>query len=216
MSRRSDRRSPLGGASGAGLAIALVAAAAPASAGCSQLPDKRSLMERLAEAPLAFIGTVKAVGNGAVRFAVEHAFGGVSDREVAVPRPAAGGCVFAFAVGDRWLYAGARAGDASIRLGRADEATADAIGRLRRSDDARLQLPAQWQACQSDAQCVPIGYDCSSTAAAASHEAQARTQAWKIGGDPRTLDCSAPPATIQRIKPLCVAGRCGSWSVHLQ
>lgn len=216
MSRRRERRSSLLNGAGGGLfAIALLSAPALALAGCAQVADKRSLMQRLAESRVAFIGTVKAVGIDSVRFAVEHAFNGAAARELAVARPAPGGC-FDFAVGDRWLYAGARAGDPSLRLGRADETGPDAIGRLRRSDDARLQLPARWQACESDSQCVAIGYGCSSTAAAAPYEAEARTQAWKIGGDPRSMECSTQPATIQRIKPLCVAGRCGSWSVHLE
>jgi len=208
MRARRLRSRPLARAGGAGLAIAFFSAAAPAAAGCAAPDDARSSEQRLAGASLAFIGRVRAVDADRVRFEVEHVLGGVAGRELVVAVPA--GCA-GFAVGDRWLYAG----DASIRLGRGDDAGRDAIGRLRRSDDSALRLPPSWQACRADAECVPIAYGCSiPTAAAAPHREAAQEQAWRNGGDPRMMECARRPATEQPIRPLCVAGRCGSWSLQ--
>lgn len=97
-------------------------------------------------------------------------------------------------------------------LGRAEDASATALGRLRRRDDSRLSLPAEWQICSRASQCVALPYGCSTTSVVSQHESAARKQAWRMGGDPRMLGCAGPPANTPDFPaPLCVAGRCGAW-----
>jgi hypothetical protein len=119
-------------------------------------------------------------------------------------------CVIAFEPGDRWLYAGDTAEQPSVRLGLASEATAVAMGRLRREDDGQLSLPAQWQACTADAQCVVLTYGCARTAVNAAREAAARAKIGKTTG----VGCKGAVANVEPLpNPLCVASRCGTWVI---
>jgi hypothetical protein len=121
-------------------------------------------------------------------------------------------CDIQFGVGQRWLFGGVTQLDPSVMLGRADESSAAALGRLHRKDDARSSFPAEWQLCAEAAQCVMLPYGCSKTSVVLEHEPAARRQAWRIGGDPSLRECAGPPANTQDFHPpLCVAGRCGAW-----
>ncbi|HBL19185.1 MAG TPA: hypothetical protein DD417_21115 [Elusimicrobia bacterium] len=193
------------------LTSALFAYGAPAGA-CSIKPDPRPFSERLAAAPIAFIGVVTAVNAKETRFKIEHALHGVTGTKTTVRNSPPSTCVIQFEVGARWLFAGDMMMDPSIPLGPATEMTETTMGLVLRHDDTRLKFPAEWQACKKDEQCRLVGYGCSVTAAAAAHEPAARAQAWELGGDPRTMNCTDSGVT-QLDKPLCVAKKCGAWYI---
>jgi hypothetical protein len=207
---KSPRQRPPGGAR-LGLALALALAAQGAWA-CKFVQPTQPFSQRLSEAPLVFIGVVSQASDSSVVFTVEHPLRGIDAKSFTLPRTGLSSCHIRFGVGERWVFGGEYLMEPSMLLGRAEDASATSMGRLRRRDDSRLSLPAEWQICSRASQCVAVPYGCSMTSVVSQHESVARKQAWRIGGDPRMLECARPPANTPDFPtPLCVAGRCGAW-----
>ncbi|HOX69168.1 MAG TPA: hypothetical protein PKV56_15010 [Burkholderiaceae bacterium] len=185
---------------------------------CAVPQDERPHSQRLADAPLAFIGTVTSMSGLRVTFAVHHAINGSPGPSTTVEVLSPSTCSIAFAVGQRWLYAGPATSQPSVLLlAKARSAPATDFGRLRRVDDARAQLPAAWQTCTANAQCEPVPIGCQRTSANAANVAAARAQSTKLLGDHRAMDCATPPVEIQPLaSPQCVASRCGHWFLDLR
>ena len=185
---------------------------------CTVPQDLRPYSQRLADAPLAFIGTVTSVSGLRVTFAVHHAINGSLGTTTTVEALSPSTCSIAFAVGQRWLYAGPATSQPSVLLiANARSTPATDFGRLRRADDSRAQFPAAWQACTVNAQCEPVPIGCQRTAANAANVTAARTQSMKILGDHRAMECATPPEEIQPLaSPQCVASRCGHWFLDLR
>ena len=185
---------------------------------CTVAQDLRPYSQRLADAPLALIGTVTSVSGLRVTFAVHHAIKGSPGTTTTVEALSPSTCSIAFAVGQRWLYAGPATSQPSVLLlAKAHSAPATDFGRLRRVDDARAQLPAAWQTCTANAQCEPVPIGCQRTSANAANVAAARAQSTKVLGDHRAMECATPPEEIQPLaSPQCVAARCGHWFLDLR
>lgn len=194
--------------------LALVAS--QEAAACRFSLDKRPLSDRMREAPLLFVGVVSASTESSVTFDVEHPIHGnaVASQplKIALSMPKSS-CSIRFVVGDRWLYGGDTVPAPSSHLGRADQASAEAIGRLRRQPDASLDLPATWQLCEADSQCRSLAYGCSSTAVNGMFFEPARRQAWAKSGNPATVNCINYDPAVKLDRPLCVARRCGTWAL---
>lgn len=185
---------------------------------CTVPLDLRPYSQRLADAPLAFIGTVTSVSGLRVEFAVHHAINGAPGQSTAVEALTPSTCSIAFAVGQRWLYAGPATSQPSVLLlANARSTPANDFGRLRRVDDTRAQFPAAWQACTAIAQCEPVPIGCQRTAANSANVTAARAQSMKILGDYRAMECATPPQEIQPLaSPQCIASRCGHWFLDLR
>lgn len=185
---------------------------------CTVPQDVRPYSQRLADAPLAFIGTVTSVSGMRVTFAVHHAINGTPGPSTAIEALTPSTCSIAFAVGQRWLYAGPATSQPSVLLlANARSTPANDFGRLRRVDDTRAQFPAAWQACTANAQCEPVPIGCQRTAANAASAVAARTQSTKVLGDHRAMECATPPEEIQPLaSPQCIASRCGHWFLDLR
>lgn len=185
---------------------------------CTVPQDLRPSSQRLAETPLAFIGTVTSVSGLRVTFAVHHAINGAPGSSTTVEASPPSTCSIAFAVGQRWLYAGPATSHPSVLLiANARTTPATDFGRLRRADDARAQFPAAWQDCTANAQCEPVPIGCQRTAADAANVTAARAQSMKILGDHRAMECATPPQEIQPLaSPQCIASRCGHWFLDLR
>ena len=204
---------PLGGCLRAALlATALIALLQPAQAlsACTSTsttpPDPRPLLLQLPELPMAFVGTVRSLSAGELRWSVEQALRGApgSDWVVALPP---GDCAQPFRPGERWFYGGVSLRDPSRRLG---DAALPLVRHWARHHDLHLRLAA-WQTCADATQCVAIDYGCSLTAAHRDHVDAARQRAWARGGDPRNQSCDSPA----RVEPVlaCIALRCGVWQL---
>jgi hypothetical protein len=87
---------------------------------CEPAPDGRPLLDRLAAAPVLFVGRVTAVTATHVTLAVESAVRGTTGRRHTAPRD--GTCGPAFAVGEHWIFAGAQDGAPSVRITRRRDA----------------------------------------------------------------------------------------------
>ena len=177
---------------------------------------RRPLPLLLAEAPAVFVGTVEVVTPDSVTFQVEHAIKGVVEgRRVIKYETPVNTCTIRFEPGARWLYAGDSQPTGSRWLERTGGVASakDAIGGLTRENDALIGLPAAWQACSTDAQCHTVPYGCSTTAAAVTHLADARALAVKRGGDPASVECQRNTTAWRVPKALCIASRCGSWTL---
>lgn len=145
-------------------------------------------------------------------FTVHHAIKGSLAALTTIDALPPSTCSISFAVGQRWLYAGPATSQPSVFL-RTDARSASPsdFGRLQRVDDARAQLPSDWQTCTQSPQCEPVPIGCQRTAANSANAAAARAQAIRVVGDHRAMECATGPAEIQHIGPQCVAGRCGHW-----
>lgn len=179
---------------------------------CSVPQDLRPYSQRLADAPLAFIGTVTSVSGLRVTFSVHHAIKGSPGTTTTVEALSPSTCSIAFTVGQRWLYAGPATSQPSVLL----KADARAVlpsdfGRFQRVDDARARLPPDWQSCSQSAQCEPVPIGCQRTAANSANAAAARAHAIRFAGDHRAMECATGPEEIQHVGPQCVGGRCGHW-----
>ena len=185
---------------------------------CTVPQDLRPSSQRLAETPLAFIGTVTSVSGLRVTFAVHHAINGAPGSSTTVEASPPSTCSIAFAVGQRWLYAGPATSHPSVLLiANARTTPATDFGRLRRADDARAQFPTAWQDCTANAQCEPVPIGCQRTAANAANVTAARAHSMKILGDHRAMECATPPQEIQPLaSPQCIASRCGHWLLDLR
>ena len=185
---------------------------------CTVPQDLRPYSQRLADAPLVFVGTVTSVSGLRVTFAVHHAINGSPGTTTTVEALSPSTCSIAFTAGQRWLYAGPATSHPSVLLiANARTTPATDFGRLRRADDARVQFPAAWQACTVNAQCEPVPIGCQRTAANAANVTAARAQSMKILGDHRAMECATPPEEIQPLaSPQCVASQCGHWFLDLR
>lgn len=85
-------------------------------AACTGPQDLRPDSQRLAEARLAFIGTVTAVSGQRVTFAIHHVINGTPGPSTTVEALSPSTCSSAFTVGQRWLYAGLTTSQPSVLL----------------------------------------------------------------------------------------------------
>ncbi len=69
-------------------------------------PDERPYSQRLADAPLAFVGTVTSMSGLRITIAVHHAINGSPGSSTTVEALPPSTCSIVFAVGQRRLYAG--------------------------------------------------------------------------------------------------------------
>lgn len=179
---------------------------------CTVPQDQRPYSQRLAVTPLVFIGTVTTVSGLRVTFDVHHAIHGSPGSSTTIEALPPSTCSIAFAVGQRWLYAGPATSQPSVLLkADANSATSSDFGRFQRVDDARARFPSEWQSCAQNAQCEPVPIGCQRTAANSANAAAARAQAIRVVGDHRTMECATGSSEIQHIGPQCVSGRCGHW-----
>lgn len=186
---------------------------------CSPAIDNRSFDERLAAAPVAFIGTVLSVDGSRTTFAVEHALHPASlDKRYVIDQPQRSTCTNVFEVGQKWLFAGGNTYEPSMRLdvGRsASKWDGETLGRLQRSDDKALELLPEFTRCSSDAQCVRLAYNCSSTSVNAASLSQAKKHVFGARRAARPEAVSCPAADISKSigipGVMCHVGRCGGW-----
>lgn len=199
------------------LALSLVAAAlccpSAAAAGgeaCGAAPapvaEEAPLQQRLAASPLAFVGSLRSVDGGVLRFSVELALRGSPGPEYLAINPPAG-CGHHFRPGERWLFAGVLRQLPSRRLGLASRPLASQAWRI---DDLPLGLSA-WQRCDDAGQCLAVDNGCLLTAAHRDHWPAARDQAWRRGGDPRAMSCE--PRVRDDLVLACIDQRCGAWQI---
>jgi hypothetical protein len=185
---------------------------ATATLACAVPGDLRPYSHRLAEAPLAFVGTVAAVTGLRVTFNVHHAIHGSPGSSATIDALPPSTCSISFAVGQRWLYAGPATSQPSVLLqADARSARSSDFGRFQRVDDARARFPSDWQSCTQNSQCEPVPIGCQQTAANSANAAAARAHAIRVVGDHRAMECATGPAEVQHIGQQCVAGRCGHW-----
>lgn len=185
----------------------------PAGA-CSPVVDNRSYGERLAAEQLAFVGVVTAVQGRKVSFEVAHTIKGADQKIRVIEAATPSTCAISFAAGQKWLYAGNMTFSPSVLLrAETSKATGTEPERFQRSDDKRLGLPAGWQACTSNEQCVPVTGGCISTAANVANAESARRRAIEVAGDPRALECARKQDVATIVAPQCVQARCGAWVI---
>lgn len=79
-----------------------------------------------------------------------------------------------------------------------------------RLDDSRLNFPIEWQECSSDNQCSTIAYGCTTTAVNKDFRRQAESNAWLLGGDPRTINCAFSDDGLVKLTR-CENNRCGDF-----
>lgn len=128
---------------------------------CTVPQDQRPYSQRLADTPLAFIGTVTAVSGLRVTFAVHHAIQGAPGTSTTIEALSPSTCTIAFTVGQRWLYAGPATSQPSVLLqADARPARSSDFGRFQRVDDARARFPSDWQSCTQNSQCEPVPIGC--------------------------------------------------------
>ena len=207
----------------ASLSVLAFAAAAgtPCAMACSTPADIRSYAQRLAESPTAFVGTIQSIdGTGKhVTFAVHHTVSGLQGRTggvVAVDAYPPCSAAVAFAVGQRWLYAGADSWSPSVLLmSNAAAASARDFGRMRRFDD-RLAMPPRWQSCKSNLQCASVPVGCNTTAVNLEHAIEARRLSVKVLGDPAAMNCKILSNPAMLSAPQCVESRCGAWGIDFE
>ncbi len=165
---------------------ALALAAALDSSACKFKPDPRPIETRLAERPLAFVGTVLSVSetDAVVSFSIESPIRGVKagqkTAEVALNKTS---CGLEFKKGQRWLFAGNDQMSLSTVL---------AAGRsyLRPAPEAELDIPKDWRLCSAPEDCGVVFYGCSGRSAVAKAKLKdSQKKAWAKRGDPRTLNC---------------------------
>lgn len=175
---------------------------------CRFVPDLRPMEARWAEVALLYVGTVVEVhDDGSSVMVVEHLLKGSAPGRVVIPAPATS-CDSRLGKGQRWLFTNSASMVAPNAL-----LGADGVGVLTRHKDAHLGLPAAWQACVADAECVLVPHGCDVTAASKRHAREAETRAWKVGGDPRAVSCENARTPTLSPRPLCEAQVCGAWSI---
>jgi hypothetical protein len=197
------------------VALAAASAASVQAFACSPAIDNRSYVELLGAERLAFVGTVMAVQGRKVTFEVGHVFAGSVQGKATVDAAEPSTCAIAFQVGQRWIYGGNYTTSPSVLLEtNGSGPLSDGAGRLRRSDDERLVLPAAWQACRASSECVIVPAGCSYTAANKARAAEVARKAVSIVGDHRAMECARRQDVLD-LGSQCVASRCGSWFVDL-
>jgi hypothetical protein len=111
---------------------------------CTLPQDQRPYSQRLAVTPLVFIGTVTTVSGLRVTFDVHHAIHGSPGSSTTIEALPPSTCSIAFAVGQRWLYAGPATSQPSVLLkADANSATSSDFGHFQRVDDARARFPSE-------------------------------------------------------------------------
>jgi hypothetical protein len=197
------------------VSLAAVCAASVEALACSPAVDNRSFSERLGAERLAFVGTVASVQGRKVTFDVGHVFAGSVQGNVTVEAAEPSTCAIDFQVGQRWIYAGNDKTSPSVLLQKNGSVPIGYEGgRLRRSDDERLTLLAEWQACRANGECGIVPAGCSYTAANKAHAGSAEKKAISIAGDHRAMSC-ARRQNVLELAPQCVDARCGDWYVDL-
>ncbi len=191
-------------------ALYCLSAAAVAGEQCDSaakpLADTAPLQQRLAASPLAFVGTLRSVDAGRLRFSVELALRGSPDHEFE-SNTLPGACGHPFRAGERWLFAGVSRQQPTRRLGQASKPLAAQAWRL---DDRQLGLSA-WQHCDLAEQCLAVDNGCLLSAVHRDHWPAARDQAWRRGGDPRAMSCE--PRVRDDTVLACIDHRCGAWQI---
>ena len=180
---------------------------------CSEVQDGRTLIQRLNDERTVFVGTVTGVSGRAVTFDVQQGIRGEVGRVVSIEALPPSTCSIAFAVGQRWLYAGPSAGGPSVLLmaNSAGKGPGD-FGRLVRVDDSKVRVPDSWQQCSKSDQCVPAFYGCTGTSVLRERAPDAVRMGREIFGDERAMNC-VRRADVAALGALCVANRCGMWDV---
>ena len=165
---------------------------------CTVPQDLRPYSQRLADAPLAFIGTVTSVSGLRVTFAVHHAINGAPGPSTVVETLTPSTCSIAFAVGQRWLFAGPATSHPSVLLiANARTTPATDFGRLRRADDTRAQFPAAWQACTAGHEGALSPTDASTSTLASEVMSASRLEAGLVvRGSPPPVSESVENATM--------------------
>lgn len=206
------------------IAAFILACGASGAWACRAAADDRPAQVRYQAAPVAFIGTVISARDEEVTFEVEHALRGASAGRttIALPKPYGSSCTTRFHAGQRWLYAGPTVMDPSVLIpgildsgSKPNPSSPAHRDRLMRAPDEHLSLPAKLQSCTADSQCQAFPYGCSVTAANGAGYEEAKALAWERGGDPRAMNCASfrNPGSHIHLGALCVAGRCGAWSI---
>ena len=76
-----------------------------------------------------------------------------------------------------------------------------------RIGDSELALPEKWQACSTNEQCVPIGFQCATTSVSKEFSESARELIITQGRDPRIFNCSGGNG---KKLFLCKSTKCGA------
>ena len=76
--------------------------------------------------------------------------------------------------------------------------------------EARIysEMPAEWRSCSATSECSVIHYGCSGgVAVSQGHVKDAQDLVWKIGGDPKSMNCfkAGPEYTAACTSSQCVA-----------
>jgi hypothetical protein len=167
--------------------------------------------ERLAKAPLAFVGKVESVDGQRVMFVVEHAIRGAAQgAHVEIKALPASTCAVSFAKGQRWVYGGPSASDPTYPLYNATDERP--MAGLARQDDSKFNPKPSGQSCLADAQCQSVFLGCASTAANASGVSELKASADKSGATSRR--CGTRRDVIDFTTPWCVQNVCGRWTTE--
>jgi hypothetical protein len=153
---------------------------------------------------------------------VHHAINGSPGTTATVDALPPSTCSVAFAVGQRWLYAGPATSQPSVLL------QADAHSAARSTDFGRLAARGRRSGAapgrladlhEATAQCEPVPIGCQRTAANAANAAAARAQCHEESSvDHRAMECATPPGggPAPHLGQQCVASRCGHWVLDLR
>lgn len=194
-------------------ATAILSASLPALA-CKFIPDERPLARRLESEPVVFVGTVLSADKDRTVFAVKGSARGVKGDSYEAKGPGSS-CDIRFGVGQIWLYAGGSVTSPSAMLSLWSAGKLIEQAKVIRHDDSALQLPPQWQRCETGSECAPVFYGCSSTAANKKFAEQARKAAIGKTSDPSRIECGKfSPKGLWADVPMCSKGMCGMWTVH--
>jgi hypothetical protein len=180
---------------------------------CSPVPDNRPYVERLAAEKVAFVGTVTDVSGRRVTFEVEHVFAGSALGKTTIQAAEPSTCAITFPVGKRWIYAGnLNVGPSVLLQAKAAGSLGAEGGRLKREPDEKLSVPAAWQACKSNSECVIVPAGCNYTAANTANAASLAKKAIAVVGDHRAMSCATRRDVVE-LGSQCVSSKCGSWLV---
>jgi len=173
---------------------------------CKFIPDTRNYNERINEANVVFIGEVVKTNSTSVEFKVLQKYKGITTDTYQV-KQGNSSCDIRFSVNDVWLYAGSNYLSPSRHLGNAQDYTS----KFSRQNDSTLHMNRKWQNCQSNNECVAVGFGCSDTSVNFKFKEKAEQYIIDKNLDPRVYSC----VTITSFGlPLCVKGECGVWTLR--
>ncbi|HNS45168.1 MAG TPA: hypothetical protein PKH37_08080, partial [Alphaproteobacteria bacterium] len=139
---------------------------------CKPPPPNLTFEQVLMREPVVFIGKILSVDNGEVSVFVEHPFKGVMAGGYVTELPPTTSCrVFTPQVGERWFFSGMFEPSPTMLLQKAEtegepqqvEGQPTPTANLVRLDDIKLNMPAEYQECETSIECMPIPYDCTQT-----------------------------------------------------